>query len=223
MAIVENEQFDLNAGWQSEAVAASYDDQRFSSLTGRIYSEREKAAIAKLLVIAHKNFPIHSVLDIPCGTGRISELLLQKGFTVSCGDVSSEMINVAKAKLDSYRPGIADFSNMDIYNIDRDSDLYDCVTCIRLFQHLTSEDRSKALRELARVSKKYVIVNVMYISLYYGFLRRVRQLLGRYAPSCTSSKEEIKKELEYSSLRLVESIFTQRGFNGNLVLLLEKV
>jgi len=218
----EKEEFDHNAGWKSDAVAEQYDKQRFSSLAGRIYNEREKKAISDLLSVAQENNQINTVLDVPCGTGRISEFLLQKGYGVSCGDISNEMITVATKRLAAYQPGVNDFSILDIYNIAKDPDSYDCVTCIRLFQHLMSDERARALRELARVSKRYVIVNVMYNSFYYGILRGLRLALGRYAPRYTANKQELERELKFASLRMVKSIFTQPGYNGNLVLLLEK-
>ncbi len=218
----DNEQFNHNEGWKSESVAKEYDARRFSSLAGRVYNEREQQAISELLDLASAQQQVKSVLDLPCGTGRISELLVKRGHEVTCADISNEMLDVARERLSAYSPGASDYAIMDIYNIDRPDNSFDCVTCIRLFQHLTSDERARALTELGRVSRRYVIVNVMYTSFYYGILRALRKALNRYAPRYTSSKGEIQRETAAASLRVVKSIFPQPGYQGNLVLLLEK-
>ena len=218
----DREQFNHNEGWKSESVAREYDAKRFSSLAGRLYNKREQQAISELLDLASRQEKIETILDLPCGTGRISELLVRRGHDVTCADISQEMLDVARERLASYTPGPSEYAIMDIYNIDRPDNSFDCVTCIRLFQHLTSDERARALRELGRVSRRYVIVNVMYTSFYYGILRGIRKVLGRYAPRYTSSRKEIQRETAAASLRVVRSIFPQPGYQGNLVLLLEK-
>jgi 2-polyprenyl-3-methyl-5-hydroxy-6-metoxy-1,4-benzoquinol methylase len=165
--------------------------------------------------------PITKVLDIPSGTGRISRWLLEQGFQVECGDISREMLDVAQQRVNGL-PGVLGFDLLDVYNIARNEAAYDCVTCIRLFQHLKSEERAAALKELGRITRRFVIVNVMYTSSYYGAIRKMRKLLGGYAPRYTTSDQELKRETEAASLRIVQQRFSQPGYNGNLLLLLEK-
>jgi ubiquinone/menaquinone biosynthesis C-methylase UbiE len=218
----ENPEWNHNVGWQSQKVATRYDRERFIKLGGRVFDALEKRAISKLLDVIAQRQPVRRVLDVACGTGRISELLVQRGYQVTCGDISNEMLAVAQERLNRLGAHQAEFVTIDVYQTGYEDSSYDCVTCIRLFQHLTTEQRTNALAELGRVSKRYVIVNVMYTSLYYGFVRRLRLALGRYAPRYTASKQQIENELKHAGLRIVKSIFTQPGFNGNLVLLLEK-
>jgi ubiquinone/menaquinone biosynthesis C-methylase UbiE len=208
-------------GWQSSKVAEAYDARRFRSLGGRFYDRQEKKAIERLLGIAEDQTPIRRVLEMASGTGRISDLLAGRGYELVCGDVSREMQEVAQRRLAS-GSGNVQFKILDIYVIAEPDASFDCVCAFRLFQHLTSEERARALRELARVSRRFVLVNVMYTSVYYGVVRRLRRALGRYTTRYTSSRQEIQQELRAAGLKLVRAIFTQPGFNGNLVLLLEK-
>jgi len=182
----------------------------------------EKRAISMLLDSAQANGGIHNVLELACGTGRISELLASRGFQLTCGDISEEMLDAAKQRLHGLPNAQVDFTTLDIYNLSQYDSQFDCVCCFRLFQHLTTEERSKALREMAKATKRYVLINVMYTSAYYGLLRKVRKVLGRYITRYTSSDEEITRELEYAGLRKVAQKLSQPGFNGNLILLLEK-
>ena len=218
----DKEIFDHNVGWQNEAVAEGYDQRRFTSVSGRAYDSMEKRAIAKLLQLANNKHPIKSVLDVPCGTGRISKFLLDSNVNLTCADISEQMIDVAKARLSKHSNEPQEYAVMDIYNIDRDDGSYDCITCIRLFQHLDSDERTRALRELSRVTRKYVVVNVMYGSGYYGSIRKLRKLVGAYAPRYAVDRRELERELKAGSLRLVKSIFSQPFYGGNLILLLEK-
>ena len=53
---------------------------------------REKRAIARAMGYVPKGA---HVLDLPCGTGRLTRLLLQAGFKVTCADLSKEMLELA--------------------------------------------------------------------------------------------------------------------------------
>jgi ubiquinone/menaquinone biosynthesis C-methylase UbiE len=213
---------DHTKAWQSSKVAEAYDARRFRSLGGRLYDSQEKKAIGRLLTLAAGRAPIRDVLEMASGTGRISELLANRGYALTCGDVSREMQEVAERRLAKAARENVRFKILDIYAIAEPDEAFDCVCAFRLFQHLNSDERARALCELARVSRRFVLVNVMYTSAYYGLVRRLRRALGRYTTRYTSSRKEIEAELRAAGLRLVRSVFTQPGFNGNLVLLLEK-
>lgn len=222
MAQNNSEKFDHNVGWQNESVAERYDSRRFKSVSGRAFDNMEKKSIGRLLELANESHECREFLDIPCGTGRISEFLLDMGVELTCADISEQMISVARGRLDQHSNDVKQYAVMDIYNIDREDGSYDCITCVRLFQHLNSDERARALRELGRVTRKYVLVNVMYGSGYYGLIRRARQLVGAYAPRYAATADELQRELEYSGLKVVKKIFSQPLYGGNLVLLLEK-
>lgn len=214
--------FDHNTDWKSKTVAEHYDERRFTSLGGRLYDKMEKHAVASCLDAAQKISPINTLLDLACGTGRMSEFLASRGYQLTCGDISDEMIGVAKKRLASAGFGQMAFLKMDIYQTGQGTGAFDCVSAFRLFQHLTSEQRAEALREMARVSRRFVLVNVMHTSAYYGAVRKLRLALGRYATRYTSTQSEVDQELSHAGLRVVRSVFSQPGFNGNRVLLMEK-
>jgi ubiquinone/menaquinone biosynthesis C-methylase UbiE len=218
----ESPRFDHNAGWKSRAVAEAYDGRRFASFGGKLYDGMEKRAIVECLDVAEKIAPFEAVLDLACGTGRISELLAKRGYRLTCGDISDEMLRVAQKRLASAGFEDVRFMKADIYKIEQPTASFDCVTAFRLFQHLTSEQRARALHEMARVSRRFVLVNVMHTSTYYGAVRRLRQALGRYTTRYTSTQAETDQEIGHAGLRIVKSLFTQPAFNGNRVLLLEK-
>ncbi len=219
---IGSQPFDHNTDWKSRAVAEHYDERRFTSLGGRLYDKMEKHAVAACLDVAEKSSPIKTLLDLACGTGRMSEFLATRAYQLTCGDISDEMLAVAKRRLTSAGFGHVAYLKLDIYQTGQAAGAFDCVSAFRLFQHLTSEQRAEALREMARVSRRFVLVNVMYTSTYYGAVSKLRLALGRYTTRYTSTQSEIDQELSYAGLRVVKSVFTQPGFNGNRVLLTEK-
>ncbi|MCE9552259.1 MAG: class I SAM-dependent methyltransferase [Planctomycetes bacterium] len=207
--------------YQDEAVATSYDQERFTSLSGRTFDRLEKRAIRKLLEVARRQVAHPEVLDAPCGTGRITELLLEQGFQVTGGDISLPMINAARHKCARFNSQV-DFRCLDLDAIELPDNSFDLVTCIRLFHHLETEARTRILKELARVSKRYVLINVSFSSGYYRVRRRAKRLLGQGVSTASSTWDEIRLEMAAAGLQIESSRFLLRYFSENLLLLLTK-
>jgi SAM-dependent methyltransferase len=72
--------------YRQQRVAAGYDDQRFGSPSGAWVSEREIATITRLLPAGGR------VLDLGCGTGRLSQRLTATGRDVVLLDASDAML-----------------------------------------------------------------------------------------------------------------------------------
>jgi SAM-dependent methyltransferase len=106
------------------------------------------------------------VLDLPCGSGRLEPMFLQKGFHVVAADFSRPMLDVAKQYVEtipessrSASPALF-FSQQDILNTGFKDDTFDAVVCNRLFHHYPEPDLRRAvLRELKRICKGRIIVS----------------------------------------------------------------
>src|SRR5689334_7578524 len=84
--------WNANAHYQDEKVASEYDAVRFSSVAGRVFNTLERNAV----VSAFASLPRGArIADIPCGTGRLAEPLLEAGFRVHGMDISAQMLGVA--------------------------------------------------------------------------------------------------------------------------------
>jgi 2-polyprenyl-3-methyl-5-hydroxy-6-metoxy-1,4-benzoquinol methylase len=70
----------------AQGVVATYEARRFAGRSGRYIHEREVGTILEMLP------PCGRILDLPAGTGRISEALKQRGFEVVLGDYSPAML-----------------------------------------------------------------------------------------------------------------------------------
>lgn len=74
-----------------EALAGVYD-----ALTGDVGYERRADYLEK--IFRRSRIPVHTVLDLACGTGTIACLLAHRGFEVLAADGSEEMLTQAAAK-----------------------------------------------------------------------------------------------------------------------------
>lgn len=119
---------------------------------------------------------VQNILDAPCGYGRVSKLLENKGFKVTAMDLGDGIISCARQFLDSTSCKI---TKADLRHAPFVDNSFDAVLCFRFFHHLsTDQSRRIIVDELCRISKKYVLIS--YLSPYSitNVKRKVRHSLG---------------------------------------------
>lgn len=82
-----------------EALAGVYD-----RLTEDVGYERRADYLEKLF--KKSRIPVHTVLDLACGTGSITELLMERGYEMVAADASPDMLAAAREKTEE-KAGIA--------------------------------------------------------------------------------------------------------------------
>jgi ubiquinone/menaquinone biosynthesis C-methylase UbiE len=207
--------------YKDESVAQDYDRERFSSFSGRTFDRLEKRAIRKLVRQAHRMSTQLHILDVPCGTGRITEMFLQDGFSVVGGDVSPAMLEVARRKCHRFGTD-ASFRELDLDAPDIGGQTFDLVSCIRLFHHLDTVDRERILGSLARLTHRFVLVNVSYSSTYYRLRRRAKRFLRQGVSRASSTWREVCRETASAGLNVVAWQYVFPAVSEDLILLLEK-
>lgn len=97
------------------------------------------------------------IVDVPCGSGRFFKIF-SKARKLIMVDYSENMLNAAKERFE-----IGENVQMlqgEITNLPLESDIAELCFCMRLFHHMkTDEIRLNALKELARISNKYVALS----------------------------------------------------------------
>lgn len=140
-----------------------------------------------------------AILDAPAGTGRFFEAYRRYQLRPTGIDISNDMLAIAVAKASAL--GLLVFLQQgDIRQIPSPDDSYDAAVCIRLAHWLNSDDLARVVRELARVSRKSVIIGVSHYvpasALGFpapnAFLRSANQWLRR-------GKERLEKFLRRPS------------------------
>ncbi len=115
----------------------------------RLSQRLELAAVERALVGTGGG----SILDVPCGTGRIDPLLRAHFAEVFGVDSSVPMLSVLSRSVKSARVACG-----DIFQLPFDDDSFDWVVCHRYLHHLHSrEDRVRSLSSLARIARRGVI------------------------------------------------------------------
>ena len=100
---------------------------------------------------------VRSILDVGCGEGYIIKYIKNKydnkKLYLEGVDLSEDVINIAKKN----NPGVK-FSKGDIYCLNYKDNSFDLVLATEVLEHL--EKPEEALKELRRVSRKYIILSV---------------------------------------------------------------
>jgi len=102
-----------------------------------------------------KTINFETVYEAGCGSGYVTKFLKEKHrkAKIYATDIDEEKLELAKT-----RASDVDFSFGDIYDTGIENNAYDLVVSSEVLEHL--EYPEKALDELVRISKKYVIVSV---------------------------------------------------------------
>lgn len=108
-----------------------------------------------------------SVLDIPCGSGRLEPMLTAKGFKVIAADYSEPMLEQARQAyrrhpsfLEAENDADVSFDKQDVLKTSYESNAFDAIVCNRLLHHYPqAELRREVFAELARISRGVIIVS----------------------------------------------------------------
>ena len=195
-----------------------YERKRYRGLDQKIIDWREKYIIQKILKnISEENF---SILDIPCGYGRFINILENKGNKIFASDLSFSMVERAREKNYKNFYFISNLKN----GIPLKSNTVECVFCFRFFHHLhNKEDRIKVLKELGRVSKKWIIISCYIENKIHSIQRKIRKkLMKKKTEIKIISLEDLKLEVNYTKLKIIKIFSVLKGIHSQHVILLKK-
>jgi len=140
--------------------------ERFASkLPGTATDRREKRCIAKALALANVA-PGSSVLDLPCGAGRLLPLLKKLGYKVTGADVSHVMLEQARLYAGPLGENCLDETDnlqpANIFETGFSDNCFGAVVCNRLLQYFAEADvRRQALKELGRICSGPIVVSFL--------------------------------------------------------------
>lgn len=169
--------FDPTRYYKNDQIAENYDKSRFNSMAGRIFERLEKNSIRK----AFRDLPRGStIVDVPCGTGRLAEVLLEDGFKVVGMDISPNMLAQAQKKLERFGDR---FTTRVANMLEPDPELsagpkYDAALCARVLMHFPPADQAIFLRNVASLVTRRVVFTHSWSSAYQLARRGLKRLLG---------------------------------------------
>ena len=153
-----------------------YQRQRYRSLDQALVNWREQHIVEALLTTCH--IQGGTLLDVPCGYGRFTALFARLGIIATGVDVSSDMVRLAREE--QVPSGRGRWLHADIFNLPFADATFDCTLSIRLLHHRFSDDeRVRMLRELARVSRRFVLLSFYLSTPLHNLARHWRGTRGR--------------------------------------------
>lgn len=189
-----------NEHYKSHTVAVAYDAARFSSLPGRVFNRWEQRVVEKCFKDVKKSALL---VDVPCGTGRLAERLLEAGYRVHGVDISGEMLNVARQRLQRFG-GTFTCEIGDARNATANTSAYDGALCARVLMHFPLEQQISFLAGVARLGAPVVVINHSLDSPYQRFRRAIKRLLGHQPPArFPITRRDIRALLRGAGLREV--------------------
>ncbi len=208
--------------YKDKKVAEEYDLKRFKGLKGMIVDIMEK----RLIYRAIKKTGLLSqvrILDMPCGTGRLCIYLALKGYEVAGIDISKAMIFQAKKKIQNYPvKDLITFQVCDAEALSFPDSYFDIAATLRLFGHLPTDKRLKILKELTRVTKKFVITTYYQKLSIQGLLRRrYRNRDGIFWNPINLNR--IDQELKEAGLKRIARFYLLPGISETIVILSKKI
>ena len=198
--------------------AASYNVKYEREFHKRLSNRTERRLLEHLLSRAGH---VERLLDVPCGAGRLSDVLARSTDQLYEADYAYPMLEYARSNAQSYSPEAV---NANAFELPFGDDAFGMVVSIRLNHHIPArEDRLRHLRELCRVSSRWVLVTIFDEAGLKNRLIGLRRRLGtRRRPKKTLSLAEVGETVADQGFRLVEVGRISRLLSGHAFLLLER-
>ncbi|GAB4144785.1 MAG: hypothetical protein Fur0037_12610 [Planctomycetota bacterium] len=180
--------------YNSARGASAYKDDYQRKLHRKLSDRRERALLRSYFA---RLGPLRSILDLPCGHGRLSDFLSRKCGHLIEADWSYTMVSLNKAdhraRTGHPEEAVRRYLRCSALEIPLPDRSVDCAVSFRLSHHLeTQELRERHLRELFRVADKAVVVTWFSATSLKNVLRQVRVRLGRKKPKNVLGNERVR-------------------------------
>ena len=174
-------------------MARDFDHDRFGGPIGELIKNNQEQLVFRTLPDVQN----WKVIDVGAGTGRITLPFLSRGADVTACDASAEMLEVLKQKAN--HPALHVFV-ADAHQLQFPDHAFNCAISFRMLLHVV--DWRKALSELCRVSKEWLVID---FPPRHGFLL--------FAPMLHAFKRSFSKN--HQSYRILSICEVRRELNKN--------
>ena len=208
------------AFYQSQAVAEDYNFHRWGTPER---AERNLRKWKTILQAISMTDGIRTILDAPCGTGRFIGRLAECGFEMYGTDISTEMMQVARSGIGDV-DGIHGYVRADAEFLPFGDGAFDCVMSIRFFFHIDAATRVRILREMGRVSRRWLIIDYRHRYNYRYAVWRTQRALGlTEIPLDRVDRAQLEQEFSAAGLRVLRILPVTRLFSDKWIVLCEKI
>lgn len=158
-----------------------------------IFDLDNKARIEETINLIPKD--VEKLIDIGCGNGIFVNTLKDrvKGLKIVATDRSTEALK--QVRVESFLS--------DIKEIPIQEKSFDCVCCLQVLEHIPYDSYEQAVKELARISKKYILISVPYM-----------EKTNKNVTTCPKCNSTFNVDLHLRSYddKILEFLFEKYGF-----------
>jgi ubiquinone/menaquinone biosynthesis C-methylase UbiE len=152
------------------------------------------------------NSKIKKIIDVGCGIGDFTIDLAKRYSSLNkiVGvDFLEETIEIARKNTKDFEKVI--FEKKDILNLDFDERSFDVSICVNVFHHIHPKDQEKAVKELSKISDKYVVLEIRNKKNIFNFWYKYIALpfLYRNLPVTSNSVAEINSMFKKQKFKLL--------------------
>lgn len=206
------------ASRRTEEGAESYATKYDLELHKRISSYFERRAVERALERAGVKDGL--ILDVPCGAGRLTEVLAPFARRIVSADYSPTMVKVHKRRHGDRHP---DALVADSFRLPFRDRTFDVVYSARLSHHIGDEAlRLAYLREVLRVAKGWTIVTIFDSRSLKNVLRNIRRVFNKKRPKNTLSREQVVDVASAAGFSVVDAIPLSRLASGHVFYVLQR-
>ena len=190
--------------YRSESEAASYKDGYTKGYSLKVLINRFIAYCEQRAIMRAASFcgPVNKVIDVPCGTGKMTRLLSERYEQYVGIDMSYEMMQQIHGAIEG------PFIQADGTEIPLADSSVDLVVSLRLIHRLPTDVKYAFFKELSRVSGKYIIFSFSDSALMHRILLRMKMLVGLTPEKVIIEPiDEYHALLESRGFRLKKKVF----------------
>lgn len=196
---------------------SKYEKRRYGAPDQKFVDRRERAMVDGIIRTLGLNKG--RVLDAPCGYGRFSTLFAKHGCEIICADVSAAMVARTRERVagEGHR---GRYVVMDIRRLPFKDDSVEATFTLRLFHHGFARDAmAEILNELARVTRRWVILSYYRHNPLHAFFRRVKGFSSRIK---MMTDEAFQSEVRAAPLMVRTRRPVIPFFHAQVIVVLEK-
>ncbi|MDD4871075.1 MAG: methyltransferase domain-containing protein [Kiritimatiellae bacterium] len=199
---------------KSEISSKAYQEQYHDIVQAEDYNKAYKQKLFKRMSTAREYSILQRllrsqghcgvILDLPCGGGRLSPQIAPFTDLLVEADIAEGQVFYGKRNLSLNTPQI--WMTASAFHIPFRNESFDGTVCCRLCHHLpTAKERQRLIKELLRVSKRFVIMTFFDYNSMKNMLRRIRQPFDHKAPKMTMTINEVRRQASENGAKLIAS------------------